>query len=85
MDDFAVDGHGSTRREEKAPHHVKQRRLAGTRGPDQTDELPIGDLEIDIFEDRNAFAIALEHHADVFHSQLRTPNRRCHPSIGRQA
>ena len=65
MDRLTVDGDCSTSRGKKASHQIEQRRLAASRGSDYTEEFSIGDIEIEILENSDALAIAVEHHADV--------------------
>ncbi len=68
VDSFAIDGDRSAGRGKEAAHHIQQRRLAASGRSEQADEFSLGDIEIDVIENGDTLAIAVEHHADVIHA-----------------
>ena len=70
-DGFVVDADGSAGGGEEAGHGVEEGRFAAAGGADEADELAVVDGEVDVGEDRGAFAVAREDHVDVVHAEFR--------------
>ena len=45
----------------EARDHVERRGLPAAGGPDQDDELPVGDLEVEVVDGEGAVGVALDH------------------------
>jgi hypothetical protein len=62
-DHFAVDTDRAARRRQESGHRVQQRRFSTTGWAYQANKLTVVDIEVDVFEHGQGFAIAVVDHA----------------------